>query len=125
MRARLVSSMAAVLLASAAVAGAQTPPTKPEPAAGPSLGVVDVGYRGGATDGDEARFERYRDLRPGVATWFALGFSAANFATRRPTNSWRSAPAPTRPRSSARSRWRPMTGALLFVDLSRIELVSR
>ena len=82
MRARLVSSMAAVLLASAAVAGAQTPPTKPEPAAGPSLGVVDVGYRGGATDGDEARFERYRDLRPGVATWFALDKQTDTFRAK-------------------------------------------
>ena len=72
MRARCVSSIAAVLVASVSVAHAQTPPTKPEPAAGPSLGVFDIGYRGGNVTGDEARFERYRGLRPGVATWFEV-----------------------------------------------------
>ncbi len=72
MRTRLVSTIAALLLASAWAADAQTPPTKPEPAAVPSLGLLDVGYRGGSVSGDEARFERYRDLRPGVTTWFEI-----------------------------------------------------
>ena len=82
MRARLVSSLAAALLACAAAARAQTPPTKPEPAAGPSLGVVDLGYRGGTTDGDEARFERYRDLRAGVATWFSVDKQTDTFRAK-------------------------------------------
>ncbi|HVG83124.1 MAG TPA: MtrB/PioB family outer membrane beta-barrel protein [Vicinamibacterales bacterium] len=60
----------AALLASAHVALAQTPPTKPAPADVPSNGLADVGVRFGSDDGDEARFERYRDLRPGAATLF-------------------------------------------------------
>ena len=73
MRTRLVTTIAALLLASASVARAQTPPTKPEPTANvPTLGLFDIGYRGGTVKGDEARFERYRDLRPGAATWFQI-----------------------------------------------------
>lgn len=72
MRTRYALTVAAVLFASAIPAAAQDPPTKPEPAAVPSLGEVDLGYRGGSTDGDEARFERYRDLRPGVTSLFKL-----------------------------------------------------
>lgn len=73
MRTRTLVTCAALLLASMSVARAQTPPTKPEPPADvPSLGLLDLGYRGGSVDGDEARFERYRDLSPGAASWFAL-----------------------------------------------------
>ncbi|MGE0814675.1 MAG: MtrB/PioB family outer membrane beta-barrel protein [Vicinamibacterales bacterium] len=72
MRTRFVVSLAALLLASATVARAQTPPTKPEPPNVPSLGTVDVGFRGGSVDGDEARFERYRDLREGARSFFQL-----------------------------------------------------
>ena len=67
MRTRCVTTIAALLLASASMAGAQTPPTKPEPPANvPTRGLLDFGYRGGSVTGDEARFERYRDPRPGV-----------------------------------------------------------
>ena len=52
------------------LAQAQTPPTKPAPPDVPSKGLADVGVRFGSDDGDEARFERYRDLRPGAATLF-------------------------------------------------------
>ena len=72
MRNRLVMTLAALLLASAPLAQAQTPPTKPAPADVPSTGLFDFGFRGGSTDGDEARFERYRDLRPGATTLFDM-----------------------------------------------------
>lgn len=79
MRNRYVVSLAALLLASASMAQAQTPPTKPEPPAIPSLGSLDLGYRGGTVDGDEARFERYRDLRPGVTSFFRLSRDAEKY----------------------------------------------
>ncbi|MCC6989142.1 MAG: MtrB/PioB family outer membrane beta-barrel protein [Acidobacteria bacterium] len=63
---------AAALLVASIEARAQTPPTKPEPPAVPSLGELDLGYRGGDVSGDEARFERYRDLREGVTSFFQL-----------------------------------------------------
>ncbi len=63
---------AAALLVASLEARAQTPPTKPEPPAVPSLGELDLGYRGGDISGDEARFERYRDLREGVTSFFQL-----------------------------------------------------
>lgn len=69
MRNRTLAFCAALLVACAQLAQAQTPPTKPLPPAGiPTLGLLDFGFRGGSIDGDEARFERYRDLRPGATT---------------------------------------------------------
>ena len=54
----------ALLLASAVFAGAQD---KPQPsAASSSSGTIEVGGRVTSTDGDEARYERYRDLRDGA-----------------------------------------------------------
>ena len=91
MRKQLVVTCAALLLASVAVARAQTPPTKPAPPDVPSQGLLDVGVRFGDVDGDEARFERYRDLRPGAATlldWtkrtdqFRFNFGASNIGYR-------------------------------------------
>lgn len=79
MRTRTVVTLAALLLASASVLQAQTPPTKPEPPAVPSLGALDLGYRGGSVDGDEARFERYRDLRPGVTSFFQMKRDAEKY----------------------------------------------
>lgn len=72
MRATTALTAAAVLLAAAIPAAGQDPPTKPEPPDVPSLGSLDLGFRGGSTDGDEARFERYRDLRQGVTSFFQL-----------------------------------------------------
>lgn len=63
---------AAALLVASLEARAQTPPTKPEPPAVPSLGALDLGFRGGDVSGDEARFERYRDLRQGVTSFIQL-----------------------------------------------------
>lgn len=71
MRTGSIAIAAVLLLAAPHVATAQTPPTKPTSDV-PSAGMVDVGIRAGTTDGDEARFERYRDLRPGAATLFSV-----------------------------------------------------
>lgn len=74
MRNRILTICAAVLLASVHQAAAQDPPTKPVPAPGiPTTGLFDVGFRGTSTDGDEARYERFRDLRNGAATFFNMG----------------------------------------------------
>ena len=51
----------AALLCSAPLAHAQQAATSEAP-----TGIVDVGARITSTDGDEARYERYRDLRSGV-----------------------------------------------------------
>ncbi len=73
MRNRLIMA-AALLLASASLAGAQqttaqntTPPT-PAVSAGvaQSTGTIDFGFRGSSVTGDRARYERYRDLRNGA-----------------------------------------------------------
>jgi MtrB/PioB family decaheme-associated outer membrane protein len=69
---RTMSALALAVLVAALDAGAQTPPTKPEPPNVPSLGELDLGFRGGTVDGDEARFERYRDLREGAASFFQV-----------------------------------------------------
>jgi Putative outer membrane beta-barrel porin, MtrB/PioB len=64
MRNRLTIGTAALLLASATWAGAQEAP-QPE-ATTTSSGTLDLGGRFTSTTGDEARYERYRDLRDGV-----------------------------------------------------------
>src|SRR5262245_32512970 len=80
MRHRLALLTAASLLASAATF-AQTPaagkppqtPSAPAGAATSGLsGVVDIGGQVTAVDGDEARFERYRDSRNGVYSTLLL-----------------------------------------------------
>lgn len=63
MRNRLMIGTAALLLASATYAGAQD---KPQPDTTPSNGSIEVGGRFTSTTGDEARYERYRDLRDGA-----------------------------------------------------------
>ncbi len=98
MRNRVMIGAAALLLASATFAGAQDQPQpeaeKPQPAATTSNGVsgtVDVGGRFTSTDGDEARYERYRDLRNGAnvnllfhkeAPSWSLDLKAANVGYR-------------------------------------------
>jgi hypothetical protein len=66
---------AALLLASVSFAKAQGTP-QPETT---SSGSIDVGGRFTTTDGDEARYERYRDLRDGVN---------ANFSYSKETSGW-------------------------------------
>jgi hypothetical protein len=61
---------AALLLASATLARAQG---QPQPETTPSNGTIDIGGRFTTTDGDEARYERYRDLRDGVNANFLFG----------------------------------------------------
>jgi hypothetical protein len=76
MRNRLMIGAAALLLASATLAGAQE---KPQQETTPSSGQIDIGGRFTTTDGDEARYERYRDLRDGVN---------ANFLYNKETSGW-------------------------------------
>jgi len=76
MRNRLMIGAAALLLASATFAGAQD---KPQQETKSSSGSIDIGGRFTSTDGDEARYERYRDLRDGVN---------ANFLYKKETSSW-------------------------------------
>ncbi|MBI3490916.1 MAG: MtrB/PioB family outer membrane beta-barrel protein [Acidobacteria bacterium] len=78
MRDRLTAMTAALLLASATVASAQpTPPRVSAPAAAPTVGdwtgSVDFGFRSDSSTGDNARYERYRDLRDGSASRFVVG----------------------------------------------------
>jgi MtrB/PioB family decaheme-associated outer membrane protein len=73
---------AALILVSAAAARAQDPPTlavATDPVAmarnamdGRVYGSVDFGGRVTQVDGDEARYQRYRDLRPGIYATNAL-----------------------------------------------------
>ena len=82
MRIRLVI-LTAALLAFASFARAQSaddqtqppvqPATAPTQATIPALGTIDFGVRAGDTSGDEARFERYRDLRDGAYSLFTMG----------------------------------------------------
>jgi MtrB/PioB family decaheme-associated outer membrane protein len=75
-----MTMFAVLLLASVPQAYAQDPPTKPVPPADiPANGLFDVGFRGTSTDGDEARYERYRDLRSGAATLFSMGKSTDQY----------------------------------------------
>ena len=72
MRNRIAVTTVALLAASFGMAQAQTPPTKPPVPTTPSVGLFDVGYRGTSTDGDAARYERYRDLRSDLSSLFTM-----------------------------------------------------
>lgn len=82
MRTRLLSFAVALLAASAGTARAQEPPTKPLPPTTPSNGVFEIGFRGDATGGDVARYERYRDLRDGAATLFSASKNTPSYRFR-------------------------------------------
>src|SRR5512132_2548972 len=78
MRNRLTIATAALLLASASLVAAQpataTKNATPEPTpTSPWTGAVDFGFRGTNSDGDEARLERYRDLRSGLSSDIVVG----------------------------------------------------
>jgi MtrB/PioB family decaheme-associated outer membrane protein len=69
----LTTVLCSALLAVPAAARAQAPPAQqpapaqePAPAAPPTKGGVDVGAQITSVSGDEARYQRYRDLRSGV-----------------------------------------------------------
>ncbi|MBI3401577.1 MAG: MtrB/PioB family outer membrane beta-barrel protein [Acidobacteria bacterium] len=71
MRTRLMIATA-LLLASAGLAMAQPQPDAT--ATAPALtGSIDLGFRASSTDGDRARFERFRDLRDGAVSRITLG----------------------------------------------------
>ncbi len=70
MRKTVWMTTAALVLASA-MAQAQPQATEPVGVT-PTLGSVDFGVRIGSASGDEARFERYRDLRTGLFTNLSL-----------------------------------------------------
>lgn len=72
MRNRLTTVTAALLVASASFAWAQGQPATPA-ATTPSLGKIDLAPRITSTTGDEARYERYRDLRDGVYASVVFG----------------------------------------------------
>jgi MtrB/PioB family decaheme-associated outer membrane protein len=87
MRNRVMTVTAALLLASASFAMAQDQPKTPAqpqaPAAtapaAPGLNMIDFGYRGTSSNGDEARFERYRDTRDGAYTNIVLEKETDNY----------------------------------------------
>ena len=76
MRNTQMVGLAALLLASTTLARAED---KPKDEATPSNGTIDVGGRFTSATGDEARYERYRDLRDGVN---------ANLLYRKETKDW-------------------------------------
>jgi hypothetical protein len=74
----LVIAGAALLLAFATFSRAED---KPQPSAdSPSGGTIEIGGRFGSVDGDEARFERYRDLRDGANVNFSYNKTTASWA---------------------------------------------
>ncbi len=73
MRNRITMITAALLLASATLARAQGQAPAPPAPVVPSLGSIDFGYRGTSAKGDEARYERYRDLRDGLFSQLTFG----------------------------------------------------
>ncbi len=86
MRTRYIISAALLLLASATVAGAQQKAAAP--AKTPALEqTYELGFRATTTTGDEYRYQRYQDLKSGLASKIGIGketaasafdFSAAN-----------------------------------------------
>lgn len=91
MRTRILILTGALLLASSGLALAQQTATTTPPAT-PKLGLIDVGVRVDDVSGDEARYNRFRDIRDGLFlqkfrleketdTWFARG-TAANLGYR-------------------------------------------
>lgn len=74
MRIRLTIVTGALVLTCASLSSAQS--DQPAPT-GPTLfglrGTLDFGFRGTGREGDDARYERYRDLRNGLFSRIALG----------------------------------------------------
>ncbi len=69
MRNKTIISAALLVLASASAAGAQQKAAAP--ATAPALEQTwELGFRATTTTGDEARYERFRDLQSGLAYAF-------------------------------------------------------
>lgn len=77
MRNRLTIGTAALLVASATLAWAQDKPQAQS--AAPTSGVIDIGGRFTSTTGDEARYQRYRDLRNGANVNFVFNKETADW----------------------------------------------
>ena len=81
MKTTQVVSAVALVLAFTGVASAQQ--TTAATAAVPAVtGSVDLGFRGSSVTGDEARWERYRDLRDGLTSKVDLGKETDTFGLR-------------------------------------------
>jgi MtrB/PioB family decaheme-associated outer membrane protein len=78
---KIAMTVAALLLASrAGIAQTPQPPQNQPPAPSPLFtGSVDVGGLFTSTDGDEARFERYRDTRDGLFSGFQLNRESGTY----------------------------------------------
>ena len=73
MRTRFIISAALLLLASASVAGAQQKKTA-APAKEPALEqTYELGFRSTTTTGDEFRYQRFQDLKSGLASKIGIG----------------------------------------------------
>ena len=84
MRNRLLMLIAALLLVPVpGMAQTPQPPQPPQtqtaPPASPFTGLADVGGLFTTTDGDEARYERYRDTRDGLYSSFTLNRETASY----------------------------------------------
>jgi len=80
MRNRLMYLTAALVLASATAGMAQQKPAEAAAAStSPTSGTIDFGFRATSSSGDEARYERYRDLRSGASTNIVFGKETANY----------------------------------------------
>jgi MtrB/PioB family decaheme-associated outer membrane protein len=77
MRNRVIIAAAALLLASATHAQAQQPAS--QNGVTPQMGSIDFGARLTSTSGDEARYERYRDLRSGVYSHITFEKSSESY----------------------------------------------
>ena len=77
MRIRSTIGTAALLAALAATAGAQS---QPQQTPAPTNGTISVGGRFTDVDGDEARYERYRDLGNGIDANFLFGKQTKDWA---------------------------------------------
>jgi MtrB/PioB family decaheme-associated outer membrane protein len=66
MRTRILTIAALLLIARVGYAQAPSSPAQPPAAGSPFAGTLDFGGLFTATDGDEARYERYRDARSGA-----------------------------------------------------------
>jgi MtrB/PioB family decaheme-associated outer membrane protein len=81
MRDRLIVTAALLLIAHAAVAQTPQAPQSQAPGATPSLfrGSVDFGGLFTTTDGDEARYQRYRDDRNGVFSGLSVNREGTSY----------------------------------------------